>query len=315
MNGPSRTNICAEISLILGVFGFSGVLFEAGPYGIPLPELALLALLAIPAAVILGVMGRKAADRHGESTVVANLGIVVGIGTVILAVLAPGVCRCGGASRRAQFTNNLKQVGLALHNYHSVYGRLPPAVIRDKDGRPLYSWRVAILPYLEVGNVYDQFHLDEAWDSPHNRAFLEKIPMVYRPLEGNEPFRGATHIQAFVGPGTAFESPRGEPLELPDGRSNFPDGMDRTLMVVDASQPVAWTQPADLAFTPEGPLPAVGGSFLPDREMFALRATQGYSVLFADGNVRYLKKTGRHGALLREIITRNDGLPLGAIPR
>jgi hypothetical protein len=68
----------------------------------------------------------------------------------------------------------LKGIGLALHTYHDLNGRLPPAVVTDKDGRPLYSWRVLLLPYLEEETLYKQFHLDEAWDGPNNKALLER---------------------------------------------------------------------------------------------------------------------------------------------
>ena len=53
------------------------------------------------------------------------------------------------ASRRAACTNNLKQIGLALHNYHEVHGTFPGAAISDRTRKPLLSWRVALLPYLK----------------------------------------------------------------------------------------------------------------------------------------------------------------------
>ena len=58
----------------------------------------------------------------------------------------------------------------------------PPAAICDKDGRPLLSWRVAILPYIDQEDLYKQFHLDEPWDSPHNRSLIEKMPGTYMDL-------------------------------------------------------------------------------------------------------------------------------------
>jgi hypothetical protein len=67
-----------------------------------------------------------------------------------------------------QLNNQMKQLGLALHNYAAANGHLPPAVSRGPDGKPLLSWRVAILPYLEEEQLYKQFHQDEPWDSPHN---------------------------------------------------------------------------------------------------------------------------------------------------
>src|SRR5215469_7479799 len=73
----------------------------------------------------------------------------------------------------------LKQIGLALHLYHDIYGRLPPTVKCDNEGQPLYSWRVLLLPFLEQDHLYKQFNLDETWDSPHNKPLVEKIPKCY----------------------------------------------------------------------------------------------------------------------------------------
>ncbi len=77
--------------------------------------------------------------------------------------------------------NNLKQIGLAMHNYESTFGTFPPAYIADKaTGKPLLSWRVAILPFLEQDALYKQFHLDEPWDSAHNKTLIARMPPVYR---------------------------------------------------------------------------------------------------------------------------------------
>ena len=76
----------------------------------------------------------------------------------------------------------MKQIGLALRSYHQDQGRFPPAVVYSPEGRPLYSWRVLILPYLEQKDLYDEFDLNEAWDSPHNRELLAKRPAVYGPV-------------------------------------------------------------------------------------------------------------------------------------
>ena len=76
--------------------------------------------------------------------------------------------------------NNLKQIGLAMHNYHDVHRTLPPAYHADASDRPLLSWRVLILPYLEQDALYREFHLNEPWDSDHNKKLIERIPAVYQ---------------------------------------------------------------------------------------------------------------------------------------
>ena len=70
---------------------------------------------------------------------------------------------------RSQCVNNEKQIGLAIHNYIASHGSFPPAYTQDNAGKPLLSWRVLILPYIEQDALFKEFHLDEAWDSPITR--------------------------------------------------------------------------------------------------------------------------------------------------
>ncbi len=106
----------------------------------------------------------------------------------------------------ARHAGNLKRVGLALHNYEAAEGHYPPAAITGNDGKPLLSWRVAILPYLKDydgrsrSDLYKEFHLDEPWDSPHNRPLLERMPAAYASaVAGRQPFttvyRGFVSVQ------------------------------------------------------------------------------------------------------------------------
>jgi RNA polymerase sigma factor (sigma-70 family) len=94
---------------------------------------------------------------------------------------------------------NLKQMALAMHNYASTYGHLPAPAIYSKEGKALLSWRVALLPYLEQQGLYRQFHLDEPWDSPHNRKILEtQAPKVYAPVGRPAAAPLRTYYQVFV---------------------------------------------------------------------------------------------------------------------
>src|SRR5688572_17499002 len=111
-------------------------------------------------------------------------------------------------------------MGLAMHNYHDANGALPAAAIRGKDGKPLLSWRVSLLPYIEQDNLYKEFRLDEPWDSPHNRKLLGRMPSTYSPFSRKEtPEPYTTYYQVFVGPGAAFEGREGKKL-----KEDFPDG-------------------------------------------------------------------------------------------
>lgn len=112
----------------------------------------------------------------------------------------PAAERRADSSQRERSLKNLKQILLAIHQYHDVHGYLP-ADIRDKDGKSLLSWRVLLLPYLEQDQLFKQFKLNEAWDSEHNLKLLGQMPAVYRVgFEAKD--SGHTYYQAFAGPGT-----------------------------------------------------------------------------------------------------------------
>jgi hypothetical protein len=179
----------------------------------------------------------------------------------------------------------------ALFSYHDAHGRLPPAVIRGPNGKPLYSWRVAILSYVDAGPLYNEFHLDEPWDSPHNITLLPKMPPCYagpgRRRAGTiPPFHTIIHV--FVGKGTPFEGDLG--LNL---RNDFPDGLANTLLVVETGKPVPWSKPGDLSYDPDQPLPDLKGYF-----------HDGFWAVTANYKRRWVKNEMSE-ATLRALITRN----------
>jgi RNA polymerase sigma factor (sigma-70 family) len=172
---------------------------------------------------------------------------------------------------RAKSRHNLLVLALAMHNFANADGRFPPAAIR-KDGKPLLSWRVAILPYIEQQRaLYEKFRLDEPWDSPHNKALLNQMPDVYAPVIRTDEPRGATYYQVFTGPGALFEDPLGPKLE------RIKDGAANTILIVEAGSPVPWTKPEDVDIAKDKPLPPLGRLF-----------GDGFNAAFADGSVRYL---------------------------
>jgi hypothetical protein len=201
-------------------------------------------------------------------------------------------------SSRAQSQNNLKWMALAMQNYQDTIEEktFPPAALYDQRGHALLSWRVLILPYLEEQSLYNEFHLDEPWDSPHNLPLLSRMPRVYKsPYRGDKDAPYHTHYRVFVGDGAAFEGRRG--LRVPE---DFPDGTSNTLLIVEATEAVPWTQPAELSFDRNRPSSLQGW-----------RNPHSFLAALADGSVRGIDRTVSE-TTLRAAITRNGGEKLGA---
>ena len=139
----------------------------------------------------------------------------------------------------------------ALVAYHDKYGAFPKAASVDSDGKPLLSWRVALLPFLDESAIYQQFNLEEPWDGPTNQPLLEKMPKIYRnPSLRRSLGTDVTNYQVFVGDGSIFDpNLKGQPDMLEVG-----DGTDSTLMLAESPLPVPWTKPDNLPFQPGTPV-------------------------------------------------------------
>jgi hypothetical protein len=210
----------------------------------------------------------------------------------LISLLTPSIEEARAAARRAQAMNNLKQIGLAMHNYHEATRKsFPPAATYDASGKPLLSWRVQILPFLECEELYKQFHLDEPWDSEHNRKLIDHMPAVYRSPASKLKEKGRASYVVVVGKDTVFPGREGIPIkEIKDGTSN-------TIMAVevDDQHAVIWTKPEDLPFDPENPANGLGGLFKGQ-----------FLALFCDGSVHVLRK-GLDPKILRALFTRAGG--------
>ena len=194
----------------------------------------------------------------------------------ITSVLTPTLAKTRQAAARAQSTNNLKQMGLAMHNYHDVYKAFPPPANLSEQKKPLLSWRVHILPFIDGEALYKQFKLDEPWDSEHNKKLIPQMPEVYKsPLAKNVP-AGKTIYLAPAGPGMIFEGPKAMTIfKITDGTSN-------TIMIVEANDDnaVTWTKPDD--YKPQKKDPAAP---------LLRKDAKGFHVALADGSVRMLSST------------------------
>lgn len=159
-------------------------------------------------------------------------------------LLGPPIQQARQAAQRSTRINQFKQIALAVHNYADRYKMFPSQASRDAQDKLLLSWRVHLLPYLEQGALYKQFHLDEPWDSEHNRKLIEKMPSIYSdpdPALSKLVAAGETTYVFPVGQGTVHEGP--EPKMFKD----MIDGTSNTIMLVEVSpeNAVIWTKPAD----------------------------------------------------------------------
>lgn len=161
------------------------------------------------------------------------------------------------AAQRTNSMNNIRQLMLAMHNFESNYRSFPPQALSNKEGQKLLSWRVMILPFLEEGELYKQFKLDEPWDSPHNIELAKKMPAVFvspdgRPAEQRE--KALTRYVAVLTRDSVMGHP-GDPLDFPE----IEDGTSNTLLLVEANpdHAVVWTKPDDLVVDVNDPLSGI----------------------------------------------------------
>lgn len=132
-----------------------------------------------------------------------ELASVVGIIGLLVVLLLPAIQTANGC-RRHPCTNNLKQIALALYNYHDAYGCYPPAYVTDSTGKPVHSWRILILPYLEQQRLYNSYDFSEPWDGPNNIKLAAQMPRIFACDGVTTNGKGLTSYLAITGEGTAF---------------------------------------------------------------------------------------------------------------
>ena len=188
--------------------------------------------------------------------------------------------------------NNLKQLGLSFHSFHFSFGRYPGTsnthdAYRQVSARKKiypFSWRVAILPLIEHGELHQRYHFDEPWDSEHNLTLLNKMPAIYRsPFAKADQEPGHTNILGFRGKSSALGTGGGEES------GTFTDGLANTILLIEAECTVPWTKPQDI------PEDAGSARFFDDHPL---------TFLMADGSVRSEKISPEE---LSRLISRNGG--------
>ncbi|HJZ89319.1 MAG TPA: DUF1559 domain-containing protein, partial [Gemmataceae bacterium] len=178
-----------------------------------------------------------------------------------------------GPKQAGDFVKDLREIGLAMHNFESVFQHLPPPFLRDKDGKPMksgLSWRVHILPFIELDNLYRQFKFDEPWDSEHNKKLIAQMPRIYQGLSKKLNDEGKTIFVVPAGKGTMF------PPDGPMTIARVEDGTANTIMasLADDDHAVVWTKPDDITIDWKNPLKGFRAG------------ADGWLVLMGDGSLR-----------------------------
>jgi hypothetical protein len=232
-------------------------------------------------------------------------------------LLATGAKVVAGARTEAeiaQSSNNLRQLALAMHIYHDIHNSLPPHAVYEEDkeragavkkeGKPLLSWRVMMLPYLERSDLFEAFKLDEPWDSPHNKQLIAKMPSVFK-SPGLELEEGKTCYMIPLGNDPKYRTMI-PPIAGPRVRSgttsfgSIIDGTSNTLMILEvpADKAVVWTKPEDWEVNVKEPKKGLFGA----RRGFLLAA-------LGDASLQRVSEKASAENILR-LLGRADGEPL-----
>jgi hypothetical protein len=249
-----------------------------------------------PLFELLATTLKAAKVRTEENTVVATAELKLDDFASAVVMAAPDAVLADGGSTIAE--NNVKQIAIAFHAYNDANAACVSNSY-DKDGKPLLSWRVHLLPYIEQGPLYNRFKLDEPWDSPHNKPLGETVVKVFQVPGHPTPKPWMTYLRGFIGPKDV--KPEHQPWLLegrtkgPQFPANFPDGTSNTLLVAEAAEAVPWSKPDDLVYDGVMPLPKLGGP------------NGSFVVGFADGSTRTFRRGQLNEMTLRALITTSGG--------
>lgn len=215
-----------------------------------------------------------------EAVSAALLLFVLGL---FISMFLPAVMSGGGPRRRA-CPNNLKQIGLALLEYHALYGSFPPAFVADSNGKPLYSWRVLILPFLDQTNIRNAIRSDEAWNGANNAKWSQVVLTFFNCPDDPQFAGGASNLTSYlavVGPHTAWSGTK------PRKSSDFKDPSKTILLVEVANSGIHWAEPRDLYIGQMAPgiNPKIGQGISSGHPNGTV------NILFADGSIRSLPPT------------------------
>ncbi|NMC20782.1 MAG: DUF1559 domain-containing protein [Thermogutta sp.] len=223
------------------------------------------------------------------AVVLAGTMVLLAMIGILIALLLPAVQAAREAARRSQCLNHMKQIGLAMLNYHDVYRCFPP-VTPDDPAAP--GWRTLILPYLNEAALYERYDLSQSWDAPDNAFVVNTVLPEYNCPSVEGPLL-RTHYVRVVGPDTMADPD--EIVSCPD----IVDGLSNTILCVEwPDSEIRWAEPRDITL----------------EEFLAWFAEPkhrrghpgGINVLLGDGSVRFLPYS-TPVEKVRAMLTRNGG--------
>jgi hypothetical protein len=291
--GPSSTSGKAIAALVLGFLSLIGTFF----FGIPALIFAILSFGDI----------KRGNGRVGGKGLAITAIVLACVGTCVeplaivpFAILFPAIARVRSAANNAKSKSNLRQIGISMLNCDAETGKLPPGAIYGQNGKPLLSWRVALLPYVEGQQdylaLYRKFHLDEPWDSPTNIKLLDQMPDIYR-SPNDKSDTTETYYRIFLSDSTS--DLKDKPVFIRDKRISLamlPRGTPNTILVVEAAESVPWTKPDELPYPPTGSI---------ESQLGGISKTT-YNVLLADSHVATYQKGQLKDEELKAALSQNN---------
>jgi len=185
----------------------------------------------------------------------------------------------------------MREIGLAMHNYHSAYGSFPPAYTVDDQGNPLHSWRTLILPFMEEQALYDSIDLTKPWNDPVNATQADTVVAAYQCPSSDLPGGRTTYV-AVRGPDTILSG------DVSTSIAEITDGTTGTIMLVEAGadHAVPWMSPDDISVD----------EFVAGRRSNVRHIHPGGGhALTADGAVHFISENADSG--LREALATKSG--------
>ncbi|MEX0716929.1 MAG: DUF1559 domain-containing protein, partial [Planctomycetaceae bacterium] len=245
------------VKQIQAMFGEMRKGLEENPDGVPFLQGAEVKEALDMASRLLDGLSVK---RDGDTRVVGELKRPAGLDEFVKAKAPAAILAMRAETRKQMRVVNLKQIGIALHAHHGIYGKFPAAAPRYDEKEPgQTSWRVHVLEQLDERGLFKEYDFEQPWDSEANKSFLARMPAIYGdPTKPDENEEGKTRIALVTGRNTAWDGnlPVAATIGWGPRLGDFVDGASNTIMLVElpAEKAVPWTQPADFVFDRDDPL-------------------------------------------------------------